>query len=138
MTSIGAFIMSSNHCLSLFYTVSLNCRRSSKEQECARSGHSDICLVFSYETPQLHVNTRLGTDHHQLIMPPISKDCSKTFLKYSFIYSAPCEWNQLSEHIRTLKIDSHFCKSWQLSTLYSLFPNYNNNNIYLKSNIQCI
>ena len=42
-----------------------------------------------------HVNTHLGTDHHQLIMPPISKDCS-------FIYAAPCEWKKLSEHIRTL------------------------------------
>ena len=28
-------------------TVLLNCRRSSKEQECARNGHSNICLVFS-------------------------------------------------------------------------------------------
>ena len=27
-----------------------------------------------------HVNTRLGTDHHHIIMPPISKDCSNTFL----------------------------------------------------------
>ena len=27
-----------------------------------------------------HVNTRLGTDHHQLIMPPISKDCSNNFV----------------------------------------------------------
>ena len=43
------------------------------------------------------VNTRLGTDHHQLIMPPISKDCSNTFLERSFIYAAPCEWNKLSE-----------------------------------------
>ena len=48
-----------------------------------------------------HVNTCLGTDHHQLIMPPISKDCSNTFLERSFIYAAPCEWNKLSEHIRT-------------------------------------
>ena len=41
-----------------------------------------------------HVNTRLGTDHHQLIMPQISKDCSNnTFLERSFIYAAPCEWN---------------------------------------------
>ena len=48
-----------------------------------------------------HVNTRLGIDHHQLIMPPISKDCSNTFLERSFIYAAPCEWNKLSEHIRT-------------------------------------
>ena len=46
-----------------------------------------------------HVNTRLGTDHHQLIMPPICKDCSNTFLERSFIYAAPWEWNKLSEHI---------------------------------------
>ena len=52
-----------------------------------------------------HVNTRLGTDHHQLIMPPISKDCSNTFLEHSFIYAAPCEWNKLSEHIRTSNFD---------------------------------
>ena len=52
-----------------------------------------------------HVNTRLGTDHHQLIMPPISKDCSNTFLERSFIYAAPCEWNKLSEHIRTSNFD---------------------------------
>ena len=43
------------------------------------------------------VNTRLGSDHHQLIMPPISKDCSNTF---------PCEWNKLSECIRTSTFDS--------------------------------
>ena len=43
------------------------------------------------------VNTRLGADHHQLIMPPISKDYSDTFLERSFIYAAPCEWNKLSE-----------------------------------------
>ena len=40
-----------------------------------------------------HVNTRLGTDHQQLNMPPISKDCSNTFLERSFIYAAPCKWN---------------------------------------------
>ena len=52
-----------------------------------------------------HVNIRLGTDHHQLIMPLISKDCSNTFLERSFIYAAPCEWNKLSEHIRTSNFD---------------------------------
>ena len=54
---------------------------------------------------EIHVNARLGTDHHQLIMPPISKDCSNTFLERSFIYPAPCEWNKLSEHIRTSNFD---------------------------------
>ena len=43
------------HCSTHCFAVSLNCIRSSKEQECARSGHSNICLVFSDETPQLHV-----------------------------------------------------------------------------------
>ena len=52
-----------------------------------------------------HVNTRLGTDHHQLIIPPISKGCSNTFLERSFIYAAPCEWNTLSKHIRTSNFD---------------------------------
>ena len=52
-----------------------------------------------------HVNTRLGTDHHQLIMPLNSKDCSNTFLERSFIYAAPCEWNKLSEHSRTSNFD---------------------------------
>ena len=52
-----------------------------------------------------HVNIRLGTDHHQLIMLPISKDCSNTFLECSFIHAALCEWNILSEHIRTYNFD---------------------------------
>ena len=52
------------------------------------------------------VNTRLGADYHQLIMPPISKDCSNTFLEGLFIYASPCEWNKLSEYIRTSTFDS--------------------------------
>ena len=60
-------------------------------------------LISRRESP---VNTRLGADHHQLIMPPISKDCSNTFLERSFIYAAPCEWNKLSECIRTSIFDS--------------------------------
>ena len=31
------------------------------------------------------VNTRLGADHHQLIMPPISKDCSLFLSVHSFM-----------------------------------------------------
>ena len=48
---------------------------------------------------------RLATDHHQLVMPPISTDCYNTFLERSFIYAAPCEWNKLSQHIRTSNFD---------------------------------
>ena len=53
-----------------------------------------------------YVNTRLGADHHQFIMPPISKDRSNTFLERSFMYATPCEWNKLSECIRTSHFDS--------------------------------
>ena len=56
-----------------------------------------LCELINIK--ESHVNTRLGTDHHQLIIPPISKVCSYTFLECSFIYAAPCEWNKLSEHI---------------------------------------
>ena len=38
---------------------------------------------------EIHVNTRLGTDHHQLMMSPLSKDCSNTFLGRSIIYATP-------------------------------------------------
>ena len=62
---------------------------------------SYLCELINKKTKS-HVNNRLETDHHQLIMPPISKDCSNTFLQRSFIYTAPCEWNKLGEHIRTI------------------------------------
>ena len=68
------------------------------------------------------MNTRLGTDHHQLIMLPISKDCSNTFLERSFIYAAPCEWNKLSEHIRTSNFDC-FRKSVIYTTIWMLTVN---------------
>ena len=63
-----------------------------------------LCEMISRR--ESSVNTRLGADHHQIIMPPISKDCSNTFLERSFIYSAPCEWNKLSECIRAYNFDS--------------------------------
>ena len=63
-----------------------------------------LCELISRR--ESYVNTRLGSDQHQLIMPPISKDCSNTFLDRSFIYAAPCEWNKLSECIRTSSFDS--------------------------------
>ena len=63
-----------------------------------------LCELISRR--ESSVNTRLGSEQHQLIMPPISKDCSNTFLERSFIYAAPCEWNKLSEYIRTSSFDS--------------------------------
>ena len=53
-----------------------------------------LCELISRR--ESSVNTRLGSDQHHLIMPPISKDCSNTFLERSFIYAAPCEWNKFS------------------------------------------
>ena len=73
------------------------------------------------------MNTRLGTDHHQL-MPPISNDCSNTFLKLSFIYAIPCEWNKLSEHIRTSNCDC-FRKSVKQCPLHSNMEQTENINI---------
>ena len=67
--------------------------------------HKLVFQNIEHNKKESHVSTRLGTDHHQLIMPPISKDCSNTFLERSFIYAAPCEWNRLSEHIRTSNFD---------------------------------
>ena len=55
---------------------------------------SYLCKLISKKASQ--VNTRLGTDHHQLTMPPISNDCSNTFLERSFMYATPCECKKLS------------------------------------------
>ena len=42
-----------------------------------------LCELISRR--ESSINT-FGADHHQLIMPQISKDCSKTFLERSFIF----------------------------------------------------
>ena len=57
-----------------------------------------LCELISRR--KSYVNTRLGGNHPQIIMPPISKDCSNTFLERSFTYAAPCEWNKLSDYVR--------------------------------------
>ena len=58
---------------------------------------SYVCELISRRESSL--NMRLGAYHHQLIMISISKE-------RSFIYAAPCEWNKLSEYIRTSNVDS--------------------------------
>ena len=63
-----------------------------------------LCELISRR--ESSVNMRLGADYRELIMPPISKDCSNTFLERSFIFAAPCEWNKLSECILTSNFDS--------------------------------
>ena len=42
-------------------------------------------LISRIESPG---NTRLGADHHQLISPPISKDCSNTILKRQILINS--------------------------------------------------
>ena len=72
------------------------------------TSYYNIARFYSCELinkKESHVNTRLGTDRHQLIVPPINKDCYNTFLECSFIYAVPCEWNTLSEPIRTSNFD---------------------------------
>ena len=54
------------------------------------------CLCELISRRESSVNPGLGSDQYQLIMPPISKDCSNTFLERSFIYAAPCVWKKLS------------------------------------------
>ena len=43
------------------------------------------------------VSTRSSQDRYLLCRPPISKDCSNTFLERSFLYAAPHEWNNLEK-----------------------------------------
>ena len=57
-----------------------------------------ICELIKKK--ESHVKSGLVTDH-QLIMSSISKECLNNFPKRSFIYTAPCEWNKLRDHIRT-------------------------------------
>ena len=103
-----------DYCNSILYNVpkSKTDRLQILQNQCARiltksphREHITSVLKKILTKKESHVNTRLGTDHHQLIMPPISKDCSNTFLECSFIYAAPCEWNKMSEHIRTSNFD---------------------------------
>ena len=71
-------------------------------------------------------------EHHQFIMPLISKDCSKHFSwNVSFIYAAPCERNKLSEHIRTSNFDC-FRKSVKNNVIYTtIWMLTVNKNIYI-------
>ena len=80
-------------------------------------------IAPSYESAYISrkessVNTRLGTEKHQLMMPPIRKDCFNIFLRRSFIHAAPCEWNKFSEHIRTSNFPN-FRKSVKQCYLHS-------------------
>ena len=64
-----------------------------------------IYIYINKYVPHI-LNIRMEPDHHQLIMPPTSKNGSNTFLERSIMYTAQYEWNKLSEHIRTILIVS--------------------------------
>ena len=50
------------------------------------------------------VSTRSSQDRYLLCRPPISKDCSNTFLERSFLYAAPHEWNNLEKRCESVRI----------------------------------
>ena len=89
---------------------------------------TSLCKLISRR--ESSVITQLKADHHQLIMPPISKDCSNTLLDRSFIYAAPYKWNKLSECIRTLNFDS-FRKSVKTMFFYRTIWRLTENNVYI-------
>ena len=79
--------------------VCVGCEYAERVQGCDGDGNAGVghggCVVAvsagELIIQKSHVHTRLGSDHHQLIMPPISKDCSNNFLGRSFIYSMRME-----------------------------------------------
>ena len=79
-----------------------------------------LCELISRR--ESSVNPRLGADHHQFIMPPISKDCLNTFLERSFIYAAPCEWNKLSECIRLITFSKHLAHTEPIFKSLNILP----------------
>ena len=87
------------------------------EDALSRQNYREGNILPQFFLPQycslIYVNTRLGTDHHQHIMSPISKDCY-TALERLFIYAAPCECN-ISEHLILIVsgsgvINVNYCK----------------------------
>ena len=56
-------------------------------KSCCNMAPPYLCELINKK--ESHVNTRLVTDHHQFIIPPISNE-------RSFTYAAPCEWEKLS------------------------------------------
>ena len=65
-------------------------------------------------------NTRSANDDLLLVIPPLSRNCSNTFLERSFNFAAPTEWNRLDKRIRSISNLNTF-KS-EIKTI--LFLNY--------------
>ena len=65
-------------------------------------------------------NTRSANDDLLLVIPPLSRNCSNTFIERSFNFAASTEWNRLDKRIRSLSNLNTF-KS-EIKTI--LFLNY--------------
>ena len=64
-------------------------------------------------------NIRLADDSPLLVVPPISKGSSNTFLERSFIYAAPTEWNKLDGRIRKITNFDSFKREIKITLLLS-------------------
>ena len=103
-----------DYCNSLLYNVPTHKidRLQRLQNQCAR--------ILTKSPRREHITTVLKSLHWLKIQDRITykilmltyksyynnKDCLNTFLERSFIYAAPCEWNKLSECIRTSTFDS--------------------------------
>ena len=72
-----------------------------------------LCDLIRLNVKSTTIRTRASGHPCLLCVPPISKTCANSLFDRYFLYAAPTLWNALDLDI-------------------------NNNNIYLKSNIQCI
>ena len=70
------------------------------------------------------VSTRSSQDGYLLCKPPISKDCSNTFLERSFLYAAPHEWNSLEKGVRISEFNA-FKKAIKTVLFIQCYPGLN-------------
>ena len=68
----------------------------------------------------ISANTRSANDDFLLVIPPISRICSNTFVERSFHFASPTEWNKLDARIRC--ISNLNCFKREIKTI--LFLNY--------------
>ena len=69
------------------------------------------------------VSTRSSQDGYFLCKPPISKDCSNTFLERSFLYAAP-EWNSFKRGVRASEFNA-FKKAMKTVIFIQCYPGLN-------------
>ena len=70
------------------------------------------------------VSTRSSQDGYLLCKPPLSRDCSNTFLERSFLYAAPHEWNSLEKGVRISEFNA-FKKAIKTVLFIQCYPGLN-------------